>query len=236
MSKILKNTTGSLISINDMGVSVPGSGQYTIPSQDYPLWVSSDDVITYIGAGTIVVNNGTDDLGKSAGIDLIKGIFPQPLVIRDGASSTLAGVTAGNRFKVEVDYAPGAVPAYAFLSLIIGDGSTVISSGTTGYSAPIPFGGTITGWTIAEVSSATPLSSIAVDLWKDTIVNYPPTGGDLISGTEPPSLVNQRVGADNTLTTWTTSVAANDCFGFTVASTNGIAKKVHITIHMTRNV
>ena len=48
MSKILKNTTGSGISIEDTGITIPASpGQYTIPPQDYLLWSASNNVITY---------------------------------------------------------------------------------------------------------------------------------------------------------------------------------------------
>lgn len=236
MSKILNNTTGSPVAVTDMGVTVPASGSYTIPPQDYPLWTSSSDVITYIGSGALVVNNGTDNLTKSDGLDLIKGIFPQPLVIRDGASSTLAGVTAGNRFKVEVDYAPGAVPAYAYISIVIGNGSDLILAGTVGYSAPVPFSGTIIGWTMSEVSASPVSSNISVDIWKDSVINYPPTAADKISGTEPPTLTGTKVSTDTNLTTWTTAVNENDCFGFSVDSTDGVAKKVMIIIHMTRDL
>lgn len=85
MSKILKNTTGSPISITDTGVAISASpGSYTIPAQDYLLWRASSDVITYIGSGDLVVNDGSSDLSISDGIDLIKDTFPTKIGLLSG--------------------------------------------------------------------------------------------------------------------------------------------------------
>jgi len=78
MSKIIINNTGSNINISDTGVTVNASSQYTIPAQDYLLWAASDNIITEIGDGNLIVNNGAVDLSISDGIDLIKGISPSP--------------------------------------------------------------------------------------------------------------------------------------------------------------
>jgi hypothetical protein len=75
MSKILKNTTGSTIAINDVGISISANSSYTIPAPDYLLWSASSDVIGPIGALDIVVNDGSFDLSPSDGLDLLKGIF-----------------------------------------------------------------------------------------------------------------------------------------------------------------
>jgi hypothetical protein len=70
MAKILKNTTGSPIVINDVGrVSLPASpGTYTIPPQDYDLWGASVGIQSYVNAGTVVVNDGFDDLKPVNGL------------------------------------------------------------------------------------------------------------------------------------------------------------------------
>lgn len=69
MAKILKNTTGSPIEIADTGVTLAASPTtYTIPQQDYDLWGASTNVISYITAATIVVNDGYDDLKPIAGL------------------------------------------------------------------------------------------------------------------------------------------------------------------------
>lgn len=77
MSKLLKNTTGNIVSITDTGISIPASpGSYLIPPQDYLLWAASSNIVTKVGDGSIIVNDGSSDLSISDGIDLIKGIFP----------------------------------------------------------------------------------------------------------------------------------------------------------------
>lgn len=81
MSKILKNQTASAVSIDDVGQLVPASGQLTIQATDELLFKGSDDVITLIGNGTLVLNDGTNDLSISDAIDMIKGVFPSDIEI-----------------------------------------------------------------------------------------------------------------------------------------------------------
>lgn len=86
MSKILKNNTGSAITITDVGsvVIAASPGTYTIPPQDYLLWAASSDIITYLNDASptpsITVNDGSVDLNPSDGMDLIKGLFPRLFV------------------------------------------------------------------------------------------------------------------------------------------------------------
>lgn len=86
MSKILKNNTGSAISISDVGgvIIAASPGTYTIPPQDYLLWAASSDIITYLNdtspTPSITVNDGSVDLNPSDGMDLIKGLFPRLFV------------------------------------------------------------------------------------------------------------------------------------------------------------
>jgi hypothetical protein len=98
MSKVLKNDSGSSVVISDTGITILDSTQYTIPPQDYSLWAASSEVVTEIGAGTLVVNDGSFDLGISDGVDLIKGIFQKSRLIGN-TDSTLIG-NVGDRLKV----------------------------------------------------------------------------------------------------------------------------------------
>lgn len=71
MSKILKNTTGSIIEIDNMGLQIPASDQITINIADYLLLADPQtisDLTTQINSGDIVVNNGVIDLSASQGI------------------------------------------------------------------------------------------------------------------------------------------------------------------------
>jgi hypothetical protein len=75
MSKIVKNNTGSTVTISDTGISVPASGTYTIPPNDYPLWAASDDIVTYIGDSSVTINDGSNDLSIADGTRHIQSTF-----------------------------------------------------------------------------------------------------------------------------------------------------------------
>lgn len=136
MSKILKNNSGSTVSVADTGVSILNAGQYTIPPQDYLLWAGSGNVITYIGAGTLVVNDGSADLSISAGVDLIKGIFPTSIKIRGHSGQYDADVTQPDTYRrLMVD---GVVQASGASNILnIGFGASIT---TPGWPAVKPLG------------------------------------------------------------------------------------------------
>lgn len=77
MAKILKNTTGSVVSLVKLGLDVPASSQITVDINDYILLASDDSVTeltTLINSGDIVVNDGTQDLIVSNGVSLSRAI------------------------------------------------------------------------------------------------------------------------------------------------------------------
>lgn len=97
MAKILKNQTASPILISDTGVSIPASpSSYTIVAMDYDLWVASSDIITQIGNGNIIVNDGSFDLSKADAVSLLQGNFKQTDFIND--------LKTNNRLKVDVEF------------------------------------------------------------------------------------------------------------------------------------
>jgi len=72
-SKIVKNNTGSPIIIVDVGnVTIPASGQYTIPPEDYLIWAESSDIITEVGSGDVTVNDGNIDLSIARGVSYLQ--------------------------------------------------------------------------------------------------------------------------------------------------------------------
>jgi hypothetical protein len=79
--KLLKNTTISDIAIMDCGVTIPADSSYLIPPQDYLLFAASSNIVTQVGIGDVVVNDGSYDLSISDGIDFIKGLFPSKVEI-----------------------------------------------------------------------------------------------------------------------------------------------------------
>ena len=69
MSKILKNTTGSVIDIDTLGLQIPASGQITINPPDYLLLSEADtisELSPQITSGDIVVNDGSGDLSPAS--------------------------------------------------------------------------------------------------------------------------------------------------------------------------
>lgn len=85
MSKILKNSTASPITITDVGgVVIPASpGTYTIPPMDWWLWAASSDILTYLNDGptpSIIVNDGFNDLNPNDGAAYLQHYFRFPPV------------------------------------------------------------------------------------------------------------------------------------------------------------
>lgn len=86
MSMIAKNTTGSAITI--AGVEIAASGQYTIQPSERHLWASSDLLVQKVGSGEIVINDGSSDLSASAGLDLVKLIYPSVVDLKQKSAVT----------------------------------------------------------------------------------------------------------------------------------------------------
>lgn len=75
MSKILKNTTITDIELDIAGITVPASGQITVPTETYSELASEDSVTELtplINSGDIVVNDSISDLPAVEGINYIK--------------------------------------------------------------------------------------------------------------------------------------------------------------------
>lgn len=107
MSKSLRNTTGSVITLADTGVTIGALSTYTIQPQDYPLWAASVHVDSYITDGSLVVNDGYDDLKPQVGLYHIheeslnrsSSFLATPLVTITSAS-TLTLTAASRLFHV----------------------------------------------------------------------------------------------------------------------------------------
>lgn len=93
--KIIHNNTNTNILIDDTGVTILANANYNIPSQDYPLWAASSDIITQVGNGNLIVNDGTNTLSKAESISLLQSNFKQT----DFASGLKSN---DGRLKVEI--------------------------------------------------------------------------------------------------------------------------------------
>lgn len=103
---------------------------------------------------------------------------------------------------------------------IVFDNANVEIEDNTHIEVLVPDAIVITGaYAFADVSG-----SIEVDIWKDTIANYPPTVADTIVASAPVTISSDTNSTDTTLTGWTTAVAALSVLKFVVNSCTTITK------------
>lgn len=107
----------------------------------------------------------------------------------------------------------------AAFEFVIDGGGVPITAGVKG-DIEIPFACTITGVTMLADQSG----SIVVQLWKDSYANYPPTLGDSIVASAPPTITSAIKSQDTTLTGWNKSLSAGDILRFNVASASVITR------------
>lgn len=101
----------------------------------------------------------------------------------------------------------------ATINFVIDGGGAAITTGIKG-DLTVDFPCTILEWTLLADQSC----SIVVDVWKDTYANFPPTIGDVITASAPPTITTATKAQSSTLTGWTTAIAAGDALRFNVNS------------------
>ena len=105
------------------------------------------------------------------------------------------------------------------LLAVFDGGGAALAAGAQG-DVYIPFAATILGWTLL----ANVVGSITIDVWKDSYAAYPPTSGDSITGSTPPTISSAIKNQSSTLTGWTTAIAAGDTLRFTITSAGTIGR------------
>ncbi len=111
------------------------------------------------------------------------------------------------------------------IAFVIDGGGSVITTGVKGDLA-VPFACTI----VAAELLADQSGSIVLDVWKDVYANYPPTVLDTITASAKPTLASALKAVDNTLTGWTTAIAAGDTLRVNVDS---VATLTRCTLQLT---
>ncbi len=112
----------------------------------------------------------------------------------------------------------------------IGDGTNVI---TTGIKGDISFdvACTISAWRILSTVSG----SIVIDIWKDTLANFPPDNSDSITNGHEPTLTTATNAEDTDLSDWTTlAIAVGNILRFNVDSVTSCTKvKLQLKVTLT---
>jgi len=125
---------------------------------------------------------------------------------------------------------PTGPAASASIDFVIDGGGSAITTGVKG-DLRVPFAGTVDSWTILADQSG----SIMIDVWKDTLANFPPTIADsMCTGKEPYIAPSAAYAEDTTITDWTTDdISAGDVLRFSVASNTSITRAT-LSLKVTR--
>jgi hypothetical protein len=141
----------------------------------------------------------------------------------------IVDTSASETKKIRADQAKTYINGTSVVGYNIQNSGSAITTGVAGTGVQIPFACTITGVTLL----ANTTGSVVIDIWKDTYANFPPTVADTICAAAKPTLSSATKYEDNTLTGWTTSIAAGDVLYFNVDSASTISSLL-ITLKVTK--
>jgi len=149
------------------------------------------------------------------------------------AASGSTGVVAPQGFRtllysdtVSVHYAddlspPRVTGLNSAIEFVISGGNNPITTGQYGH-LEVPFNCTIKRSTLM----ADQVGSIVVNIWKTNFAGFPPTSGNKITASAPPTLTAAQAAQDSTLTGWTTALTAGDILAYNVDSTSGVITRI----------
>lgn len=105
------------------------------------------------------------------------------------------------------------------LNAVIDGGGAILGSGVKG-DVLLDRDFSIVAWTLLADTSG----DAVVDVWKDVLGSYAPTGADSITGGSPPTLIGQSHARDTSLVGWTTTVDAGETLRFYVDSASAVSR------------
>jgi hypothetical protein len=121
LNKIIKNTTGSVVFIPDVGISLDPFAVYDITESELLMWVASLDIIPLVNSGTLIVNNGSVDLTAAEGVRFLQ--YPDRLSVQQSGTDV-------TRITTELNFT-GAVTVTDNT-----DGKVTVNVSTTGTISP----------------------------------------------------------------------------------------------------
>jgi hypothetical protein len=133
--------------------------------------------------------------------------------------ATTSPLTGGGALSADLTLGISAGAMASAIQFVFDGASSALTSGMT-VDIYCPFAFTIT----SAVLLADQSGSCSVDVRKDIYANYPPTGGDSIVASAPPTLSSSTHSKDATLTGWTTSVSADDTLQAYLSSSSTITR------------
>lgn len=127
------------------------------------------------------------------------------------------GTSDGQVLTVDSSDAQGVIWAPVTRAIVV---TINAPTGSQQFDFRVPWAGTLVRWTLLGDASG----SIVVDIWKDTYANAPPTVLDTITASAKPTLSGVAKNTDATLSGWTKTFAAGDCFRGNVDSASGLTR------------
>lgn len=94
---------------------------------------------------------------------------------------------------------------------------------------PLPFAGSIVGWTLV----ADQVGSLVIDLQKDVYANYPPDSSDSIAGSSLPTLTSAAKAQLESVSGWSTTITSGDVLSAVIQSASAVTRAT-LSITVTR--
>lgn len=223
----------------DTGTSVVPSGTVQLPSLGY-------DIDSITGDVDLTVQTGPEAVKVYAAAST--SAFPDSATILAGSTDTVAPYSFNNITNVangETAYLGAiaedtlgnkSVPAYiagARFDVLLDSISVQFVGGISANDIrdiQVPYACTVLGWSIFGTVSG----SIVVDIWRDTVANFPPTVGDSIAGTGKPTVTTATYATGNTTGWGSTALAKDDILRFNVDSVTSFTQvTVSLTVQRT---
>ena len=120
-----------------------------------------------------------------------------------------------------------ASAAQGVIGLVIDGGGSVPATGAKGF-VQVPFGCTITGWTMLADQSG----SAQITVSKGAYSAFPTLAS--IDASAPPNLSTAQKATSTTLTGWTTAISAGDVLGFNLDSV-AACQRIILELQVTKN-
>jgi hypothetical protein len=148
----------------------------------------------------------------------------------DRVNGVIAFDAAGN---VEIlkpdDFPAGIAGAPCSVNWVIDGGGFPIAAGYSG-EVQVPFGMTVTGWTVIGDAAGT----CVIDIWRSTQATFPPaSAASSITGSQQPFISSEQLRVSSSLPSWLTSIGAGDILSFIVTS-SAVVGRVTIALQGTR--